>query len=236
MGKKKGGGVVRVKQLGPKAPPLPQTLPFHPMMMEALQPQQQPSLSGAEGWEEIHLPPAPDRNYQVVWPIHEAFTLDATGFRVIYPSYLDATKTTKQGRRVALEVAVPRPTMVDLSQALQSLHIRHVLQPYKCYSRESAWDNPGRVLVDGSARNDDDDGTRTSKRRLLPLVAARIATLPDRITRLQREQQEEQEHAQRAAQQAEQQQQQAKISTSAAAASDTTKKTAAKKGKKGKKK
>ena len=227
MGKKKGGGIVRVKQIGPKGGgAAPSALPFNPM--EALQPPAE--------LEEIHLPPAPDRNYQVVWPIHETFTLDATGFSVIYPSYLDATKTTKQGRRVAVEVAVPRPTIVDVSQALQSLHIRHVLQPYKCYSRDSAWENPGRVLVDCHARGRDaTDTDHTTKRTLLPLVAARIPNLPDRITRLQREQLEH-EQAQRAAQkEAEQEQQQTKKTASATAAGDM-KKTTAKRGKKGKKK
>ena len=71
-------------------------------------------------------------------------------FMVIYPSYLDSTKTLKQGRRIGKENAVDTPTVSDISQALQQLGLRHVLQPHKGYSRDATtlWDNPGRVRVE----------------------------------------------------------------------------------------
>jgi signal recognition particle subunit SEC65 len=40
-------------------------------------------------------------------------------FSVIYPSYMDAKKTVKKGRRISVEEAVPNPTVVDIGQALQ---------------------------------------------------------------------------------------------------------------------
>jgi signal recognition particle subunit SEC65 len=40
-------------------------------------------------------------------------------FSVIYPSYMDAMKTVKKGRRISEEDAVPNPTVVDIGQALQ---------------------------------------------------------------------------------------------------------------------
>jgi len=71
-------------------------------------------------------------------------------FSVIYPNYLDSNKTVKLGRRIAAKDAVPEPTVQDLHEALALLNIRHVIQPYKGYSRDaiSRWDNLGRVLVD----------------------------------------------------------------------------------------
>ena len=38
---------------------------------------------------------------------------------MIYPSYIDANKTVKKGRRISVEDAVPNPTVIDIGQALQ---------------------------------------------------------------------------------------------------------------------
>lgn len=45
--------------------------------------------------------------------------MDYKQFSVIYPTYLDADKTVKQGRRIAAKDAVPNPTVIDIGQALQ---------------------------------------------------------------------------------------------------------------------
>ena len=174
MGKKRGGAV-RVKQVGPKGAKNP--MDMMPTMEDfAIKPEDQ-----------IHLPPTPDRNCAIVWPITETFTMKTdSGFQIIYPSYLDAEKTVKQGRRVCQEKAIPKPTVSDISLALQSLQIRHVLQPYKGYSRDAGtlWDNPGRVLVDMSGH---------SKGQLMLELAALMTDLPERHQRLQAEQAVEQE-------------------------------------------
>lgn len=203
MGKKKGG--VRVKQVGPKAPmgnPLEALADF-------------PT-------DEIHLPPTPDRKYQVIWPIQETFSMDTTGFQVIYPSYVDKNVSIRKGRRVSQELAVPKPTVTDLSQALQQMNARHVLQPYKGYSRDTMllWDNPGRVLVDVSNQ---------TKKEFMKELCQRIPDLPDRQTRLERE----------AAEKAEEEKQLAEAAAAAAAAKKAPTTTASgskKKGKKGKRK
>jgi signal recognition particle subunit SRP19 len=163
MGKRKGG--VRVKQVGPKAP----AMPMNPM--EALQ---------IPPTEMIQLPPPADRSYQVFWPLQESFSMDTTSFQVIYPSYLDSSKTVKEGRRLPSGLAVPTPTVSDISLALQTLQVRHVLQPYKGYSRDcqTLWDNPGRVKVNVS---------QYSKKELLRMVAAAVPALPARVQRLERE-------------------------------------------------
>lgn len=211
MGKSKGK--VRIKQVGPKQPP--GAMPMNPM--DAFQ---------IPADEMVHLPPPPDRTYKVFWPIHETFTMDTSSFQVIYPSYLDSTKTVKQGRRIGAEKAPETPTVMDISQALQSMQIRHVIQPYKGFSRDIAcqWDNPGRVLVDVSNHK---------KRELLRELASKIPELPDRIARLEREEAEkEKQEAERAA----------AAAVAAAAAKSAPKKALVagtggkRKGKKGKKK
>jgi signal recognition particle subunit SRP19 len=66
------------------------------------------------------------------------------------------------------------------------MQIRHVIQPYKGYSRDTAcqWDNPGRILVDVSNHK---------KKELLHELAIRLPILPDRIARLEREKIEKEE-------------------------------------------
>ena len=205
MGKKRAGGV-RVKQVGPKAPPV------MPSMDDLAIPPE----------EMVHLPPTPDRSYKIVWPIHESFSMKTDDFRVIYPSYLDANKTVKQGRRLAKEKAVPNPTVSDMSLALQNMQIRHVIQPNKGFSRdpETLWDNPGRVLVDTS---------NYSKGDLMKEMAQRIPDLPARKTRLEQEaaeaKKEEEERKKRLSQKA-----------SLATASKSNASNNKKKGKKGRKK
>jgi signal recognition particle subunit SRP19 len=181
--------------------------------------------------EQIHLPQTPDRNYSIVWPIRETFSMktDNGDFGVIYPSYLDANKTVKQGRRLSLDEAVPQPTVSDMSLVLQSMQIRHVLQPYKGYSRdpETLWDNPGRVLVDLANYQ---DGNKTT---LMRTLAARIPDLPERQQRLQAEAAAKEEEEKRKRQQEEQERQEAAAKKKAIVATNSTTK---KKGKKGRKK
>mmetsp|Transcript_29409 Transcript_29409/g.45268 ORF Transcript_29409/g.45268 Transcript_29409/m.45268 type:complete len:210 (-) Transcript_29409:96-725(-) len=167
MGKK--GGKVRVKQMGAKAP---KGL-MNPMDALAIPPE-----------EMIHLPPPPDRSYQIFWPIHETFSMDPSSFQIIYPSYMDSTKTIAEGRRIGTEKAVDTPTVSDLSQALQTMKIRHVLQPYKGYSRDitTLWDNPGRVKVEIPQD--------MTKRQLMIKLGEIIPTLASRLQRLEQEKQQ----------------------------------------------
>ena len=173
MGKKKGGGV-RVKQVGPKL-----GAGLNPAAM--LNPME--AFMNDPAAQQIKLPPQPNRKYQMFWPLSESFSMKTEGFQVIYPSYLDSTKTSAKGRRIGLEKAVAAPTVSEVSAALQQLQVRHVVQPYKGYSPDCTcqWDNPGRCLVDVS---------NYKKRELLLELAERIPDIPSRVTRLEREAQE----------------------------------------------
>ena len=54
---KKGGGAVRIKQVGPKGSGIGK-MPINPMEEFMIPPH-----------EQIHLPPPPDRNMQFFWPM-----------------------------------------------------------------------------------------------------------------------------------------------------------------------
>lgn len=153
--------------------------------------------------------------------------MDASKFIIIYPSYLDSTKTIAQGRRIGTEVAVETPTVADISKALQTLKIRHVLQPYKGYSRdiETLWDNPGRVKVDNNT-------SFATKRELLKELARIIPTLPSRQQRLEQAKQQALLEQQKAEEQAQKAKQVMKQLPSQPTKTATTKTTNKKKGKK----
>jgi signal recognition particle subunit SRP19 len=123
-------------------------------------------------------------------------------FITIYPSYLDSSKTIQQGRRIGKDKAVDTPTVTDISQVLQQLGLRHVVQPHKGYPRDThtLWDNPGRVKVERPADRvpkiteitDETDLENSEpgggcKRKLLSDIAERIPSLPSRIQRLAQE-------------------------------------------------
>jgi len=200
---KKGGGRVRVKQVGPKMPPN-----MNPLADLAIPPE-----------DMIHLPTRPDSNSGFMfWPMGETLTMSYKQFSAIYPNYLDSNKTSKLGRRIAAKYAVSEPTIQDIHEGLVALNIRHVIQPHKGYSRDasSRWYNSGRVLVDlegaandvilgmhgdGSFDLDDDipemgdeendkqqennQQTCGAKKRLLLQLALRIRELPNRLKRLE---------------------------------------------------
>jgi len=85
-------------------------------------------------------------------PDYEAFTMNSKYkiYPCIWPSYIDSNKSTKEGRRILKDMAVDNPSVEDISEVLESIGVRHAVQPYKGYPRdvESRWDNPGRVLYD----------------------------------------------------------------------------------------
>lgn len=64
---------------------------------------------------------------------------------VIYPHYIDASKSVKQGRRVGRDMAVENPTAEELYESSARLGLRFVFED-KCYPRDALV--RGRVRVD----------------------------------------------------------------------------------------
>ncbi|WP_440007598.1 signal recognition particle subunit SRP19 [Halomicrococcus sp. SG-WS-1] len=90
--------------------------------------------------------------------------------KVIWPAYIDAELSRREGRRVPQEVAVPEPTVDEIAKAVQQVGYDAVVERDKAYSREN-WKTRGRVLV----KNADD----ASKNDLIQAVAAYVAALRD---------------------------------------------------------
>ncbi|PSP23717.1 signal recognition particle protein Srp19 [Halobacteriales archaeon QH_10_65_19] len=74
---------------------------------------------------------------------------------VIWPVYLDATKTRAEGRRVSTELAVEDPTVDEIAQAVQQVGYDAVIERSKTHPRE--YEPRGRVLVkeaDAASKSD----------------------------------------------------------------------------------
>jgi signal recognition particle subunit SRP19 len=65
---------------------------------------------------------------------------------IIWPAYFDATKTRKDGRRVAKNLAVLSPKASEIKEAVQKLHFEYELVPDTGYAK-MPWLRPGMVLV-----------------------------------------------------------------------------------------
>ena len=132
MGRKGG---VRIKQVGPKGPAM------NPMQ-DLLESNEPP----------IVPPPKMNSTITNFVPDYEAFSMNSKykTYPCIWPTYIDSNKSTKEGRRIQKDMAVDNPSVEDVSEVLESIGVRHAVQPYKGYPRdvESRWDNPGRVLYD----------------------------------------------------------------------------------------
>jgi signal recognition particle subunit SRP19 len=86
---------------------------------------------------------------------------------VIWPAYLDATKTRAEGRRVPREGAVDEPTVDEIAEAVQQVGYDAVVERDATYPRE--FETRGRVLVKGA-----DDATKTD---LVQAIAAYVGIL-----------------------------------------------------------
>ncbi|MEF8775941.1 MAG: signal recognition particle subunit SRP19 [Haloarculaceae archaeon] len=86
---------------------------------------------------------------------------------VIWPAFLDADLSRSEGRRIALDVAVPEPTVDEIAKAVQQVGYDAVIERDKTYPRE--YEPRGRILV----KNADD----ASKSDLLQAVGAYLGAL-----------------------------------------------------------
>lgn len=99
-----------------------------------------------------------------VFPLNigQTFSLKYKHFSALYPSYIDSSRSIKKGgRRIAKEIAVEAPTIEEISIILQSMNVRHVIQPFKCYPRDVGYipreDTTGITLMDDEADDEDKD-------------------------------------------------------------------------------
>ncbi|GMH73633.1 hypothetical protein TL16_g06246 [Triparma laevis f. inornata] len=134
MGKKGGG--VRVKQIGgPKGGMNPAAMNPQKMMQEAMGDVFKNGMSKA-----MMMPQIPaDRSVLQKWPLNRSCQNEPHDkWQVVWPTNLDSNKTTKEGRKVGKAIGVPKPTLSDVSEALQKIGIRHAIEPYKFLPRDPA--------------------------------------------------------------------------------------------------
>lgn len=75
-----------------------------------------------------------------------ALSADIKPWVVIYPAYLDSSKTVAQGRKINKEIAVLKPTTAEIVTCVKKLGFLCVEQPEKAYSRDPVIE-VGRVKV-----------------------------------------------------------------------------------------
>ena len=64
---------------------------------------------------------------------------------VVYPAYLDLTKSRSEGRRVAKRYAVKSPTIQEIIRALEQIGVKYNVEYEKAYPKE--WWSKGRILI-----------------------------------------------------------------------------------------
>lgn len=66
---------------------------------------------------------------------------------VIWPIYMDSTKTRSEGRKISVEASVSEPKLNEVYNAALSLNLKPIKHPDKSYPGE--WYNKsGRILVE----------------------------------------------------------------------------------------
>ena len=106
---------------------------------------------------------------------------------VLYPIYLNRSKSTAEGRRVPSAIAVARPGLLDFVECFEALNLEFALEPAKCYPRDLLSRGRARVnLV--SDRSGAPLAPRVATRKaILKTLCEMIPTLPKRDARVQHE-------------------------------------------------
>lgn len=69
------------------------------------------------------------------------------GKLVIWPIYLDQTKSRSRGRIISRKNAIKEPQLNEIKEAARQLGLSPEVEPQKAYPK-SWWEVSGRVLVD----------------------------------------------------------------------------------------
>jgi signal recognition particle subunit SRP19 len=76
------------------------------------------------------------------------------GWQRLYPAYFDLDKTRREGRRVARELAVSKPRLEELAEAVKQLGLEAKVVEGTRYSR-CWWGPQGMVLVRRGMRKEE---------------------------------------------------------------------------------
>ncbi|MDR0912833.1 MAG: signal recognition particle subunit SRP19/SEC65 family protein [Methanobrevibacter sp.] len=67
--------------------------------------------------------------------------------RIVWPVYLDSTKSQSEGRKISQEFAVKNPKLTEISRAARRLNFNPVTEDDKAYPG-SWYEFSGRVLIE----------------------------------------------------------------------------------------
>ncbi len=66
---------------------------------------------------------------------------------IIWPAYLDAKKTKKEGRKIPKKYAIESPTLNEIQKAAEKLKFKARIESDKAYP-PSWWEHSGRVIIE----------------------------------------------------------------------------------------
>ncbi|WP_406662622.1 signal recognition particle protein Srp19 [Methanolobus sp. ZRKC3] len=72
------------------------------------------------------------------------------GKLVIWPAYIDKTKSRSKGRIISRKSSVVEPSLKELRLAAEKLGLNPEVEADKAYPK-SWWESSGRILIDNSA-------------------------------------------------------------------------------------
>ncbi|MCS4541355.1 MAG: signal recognition particle protein Srp19 [Euryarchaeota archaeon] len=65
---------------------------------------------------------------------------------IIWPVYIDATKSRADGRQISKTKAVPSPKLAEIAKAAEALGLHPKIEREKAYPKEW-WEVSGRVII-----------------------------------------------------------------------------------------
>ncbi|CAD8181667.1 unnamed protein product [Paramecium octaurelia] len=109
----------------------------------------------------------------------EQIKVESKTWKTIYPPYIDSTLTTAQGRRLGKTNCVPYPQLMEISQCLSSLGLRHVIDQHAGFPRDIF--KQGRIKVRLYAEDKKPYNPQVQcKHTLLQSIAKLIKSIPNR--------------------------------------------------------
>jgi signal recognition particle subunit SRP19 len=71
--------------------------------------------------------------------------MEKRNYKIIWPNYIDASKSRKEGRKVNLKLAIEKVKLNEIASAAQSLGFQYELEEDKSYPR--TWWEKGRIKI-----------------------------------------------------------------------------------------
>jgi signal recognition particle subunit SRP19 len=71
--------------------------------------------------------------------------MEKRNYKIIWPNYIDASKSRKEGRKVNLKLAIEKVKLTEIASAAQSLGFQYELEEDKSYPR--TWWEKGRIKI-----------------------------------------------------------------------------------------